>query len=535
MHTLFVIYIAFAFCICCNYATPGETLNAAIAATDATLDEISNRWMIEHYPAFLHSVAMPHSSWATMRVRFELKILKGLLTVANNTFVASFTGSSVTAGHDTDFKDTFTELLGRRMESPLAKVNIKMVSRNAALGNNPCLPYDLCVTPFAGLDADVVHWEQSFNCNCDNKHQSLFEHFIRESINLPNKPVVIFADSYQPNWGEDKCKEKKPIVITENEKKSLQLLNTTPVEIVADMNKNILNEKFRGLTPFVEKYKSAGIQLWSHGNYDHYKCHGPYIPTWGCCSASWHPSKEGHILRADHTAFFWLLIFREALQKISTALQADKDLPLLLHDAKAHIHGEAKYAPIQPLVASRYPDNLRCFTSFQPRAEESRSLEALVIPSGDGKPGFSSIIMEDINHKDIVSKAKARGYKDFKHVLYGNKDSGALSLKINVTIEGIGFLCQPPGNWGKYPAGFQNFWDPEINTEVYLTTHVVDTTGFVFKVDAAERLTYTQKETKDSQSWLCVDFDKPLPQGSHVMSIVPTTDVKVMFAYLLIP
>ncbi|CAE7416721.1 unnamed protein product [Symbiodinium microadriaticum] len=429
---------------------------------------------------------------------------------------------------------SFTELVGRRMDPVLSKANIKMISRNSALGNNPCVPYDICVTPFAGQDVDVVHWEQSFNCGPNDDYMDVFEHFIRESISLPNRPIVVFADSWQPNWNKDDCKDKKTLTISDSEKKMLQYVDTTPVEIVANLNKNVLTEKFGGMVPFVDKYKAAGLQLWFHGYYEDYKCHGPYIPDWGCCSAPWHPSKEGHQLRADHHAFIWLLIFREALHKVSEGEKSGEDLTVQLKETLTHIHGEAKYVPAEPLYPSRYPDYLRCFTSFQPRADNSRSLEGLVIPSGDGKPGFQTVIFEDIFDKNILINARSRGYNDFKHVLYGNKDSGALSLKIEVSVDGKAFLCQPPGNWGKYPDGFHNFWDPIIDTKIYLTKYVKDTSGFVFK-DTAKRVTYLQKETQDAQKWLCVEFDEPLPAGQHVLSIVPTTEKYIMFSYLLLP
>jgi hypothetical protein len=53
--------------------------------------------------------------------------------------------------------------------------------------------------------------------------------------------------------------------------------------------------------------------VWSHSHYEAYKCHGPYVKNWACCSASWHPSLLGHELRAAHYSYFWLLIFKDAL------------------------------------------------------------------------------------------------------------------------------------------------------------------------------------------------------------------------------
>ncbi len=46
------------------------------------------------------------------------------------------------------------------MRASLAAMDVMLDSRNVALGNNPCTPYDMCVKFFVGLDADIVHWEQ---------------------------------------------------------------------------------------------------------------------------------------------------------------------------------------------------------------------------------------------------------------------------------------------------------------------------------------------------------------------------------------
>jgi hypothetical protein len=40
-------------------------------------------------------------------------------------------------------------------------------------------------------------------------------------------------------------------------------------------------------------------------------------------------------------------------------------------------------------------------------------------------------------------------------MLYGNKESGPLHLKITVKKRGAVFVCQPPGVWGRLPDGFK--------------------------------------------------------------------------------
>jgi hypothetical protein len=133
----------------------------------------------------------------------------------------------------------------------------------------------------------------------------------------------------------------------------------------------------------------------------------------------------------------------------------------------------------------------------------------------------------------IVNKAKARGYRDFKYMFYGNKDSSPLSLRVDVQVLGTSFICQPPGNWGKLPNGFLNLW--ECDTKMYLTENVADVTSFSFAPEKAREVKYVQKHAADSQMNLCVEFEGQLPLGHHVLTVVPTTENKITLAYLILP
>lgn len=59
-------------------------------------------------------------------------------------------GSSVTAGHDSPFNKSFPILVGNSMAPAFEPLGINIITRNAAMGNNPCMPYDICVRTFAG-------------------------------------------------------------------------------------------------------------------------------------------------------------------------------------------------------------------------------------------------------------------------------------------------------------------------------------------------------------------------------------------------
>ena len=143
-----------------------------IEATQNILNSISERWQISKYPTFLGVVDMSESSWEILSVKFHHKILTALLGNApedqkkneTNKFVISFLGSSVTAGHDVRFNLTVSELTRLNMKPAFDIAGIELEVINGAMGNNPCMPYDICVKAYAGLDADIIQWEQVSRC-----------------------------------------------------------------------------------------------------------------------------------------------------------------------------------------------------------------------------------------------------------------------------------------------------------------------------------------------------------------------------------
>jgi hypothetical protein len=473
-------------------------------------------------------------------------------------------GSSVTAGHDTAFNLSFSELTGRYMSKPLQSLNIKTISRNVALGNNPCVPYDLCIETFAGHDADIIHWEQTFNCGGgDHNRRNVYEPFVRMSTHMESHPILVFSDSVTPNWGDDQCKatsgggdtsnkKSASLQLTDEDQKLLSLLVSSPRAIAHQMNINAIKEHWNAFLDLIQQYRGTGIQVWNHHHYERYKCHGPYIPKWGCCSASWHPSVLGHELRAAHYSYFWLLILKDAIHFLIDQIEnKNQGIDDLLDLMVRHIKAENKFMPAASLYPTPYSEYLRCYTTFQPRTEDKYSLEQLqILPSSGtasaasasssgsgstsgevGSKPFELKIFEDFVDLSIAKKAKEKGYQDFKYILYGNQQS-ILNLKINVKTLSSAFVCQPPGSWGKLPDGFKNLW--ECETEFYLTKGEGGA-EFIFSKDKAMRVKYVQKYPEDSQSWLCVEIEEPLPVGDHVLTIVPTTKNKIAIAYVLVP
>lgn len=75
-----------------------------------------------------------------------------------------FGGSSVTAGHDNYFEQSYPLVFQRRVASVFEALAVELVVRNIAQGSNNCLPYNLCLNSMGGDDVDWIGWEQSYNC-----------------------------------------------------------------------------------------------------------------------------------------------------------------------------------------------------------------------------------------------------------------------------------------------------------------------------------------------------------------------------------
>jgi len=140
---------------------PSNTINnlkASLDITESIISEIHRKWAINAYPNFLSSASIPEKSWKIMKLKYINKAISSLLSQSsmkesNNqfvTFVMSFMGSSVTAGHDSPMNKSFTYLVGEIMNPAFEPVGVKIISRSGAVGNNPCMPYDLCPKAFSG-------------------------------------------------------------------------------------------------------------------------------------------------------------------------------------------------------------------------------------------------------------------------------------------------------------------------------------------------------------------------------------------------
>jgi hypothetical protein len=159
------------------------SLNNYRKQVNATLNDIWDTWDVDNYPKFLTMMNIPAESWDIQKNKFIRLVIDNFVPMGNismgivgkNTgahkkrpqplkkpeYILGFTGSSVTAGHDNYFSESFPFVMERRIAPLFARIlNVTVVTRNHALGNNPCYPYDACVSTHIGDDVDFLAWEQ---------------------------------------------------------------------------------------------------------------------------------------------------------------------------------------------------------------------------------------------------------------------------------------------------------------------------------------------------------------------------------------
>ena len=243
-----------------------------------------------------------------------------------------------------------------------------------------------------------------------------------------------------------------------------------------------------------------------------------------------YPSAIAHRLRASHHSYFWLLCLKDAIVELSNMLK-HRPLDQVVKEVSRHII--VHHRPVtNPIHKSRVIDNMKCFSDYEPRTIREASLTGRVISGlakNSNEKGWKNIIYEDLVHENLVKQSLKFGYKDFKHLIWGETDAGDLSIVINVMQEGPVFICETPGIWGALPDQFEHLWDAK--PEVFFTFNVTNTNEFNFSKDKAVQVSYLHE--KDME--ICMLFEKPIGIGQHVMTISPKGSNKIILAWVLHP
>jgi hypothetical protein len=369
----------------------------------------------------------------------------------------------------------------------------------------------------------------------------MIEQFIRQSMFIPSKPLVVLSNSLTPNWNEEECKKHYiDYTVNEDDKDMLSKAKSGLdglKHILVELNSKNRAPWGKSLHEMLHSYQGAGVQVFDHHFYESYKCWGPYIKTWGDGAAPWHPSIMGHKVRAHHYSYAWLTAYRVAIQQILAALKNDGKINSMLTSVNEKLAGMHAAHNVPNILYNRVPivDNIQCYTEFDPHQDKNRTLNSIILSGFDPKnkdinKGWISGILETLVQPSIIESARARGYLDFKNIIYGTNRSGPLNFQIEVRNEGNLFVCQAPGLWGKMPDNFANLWDS--NLQLYLTPIVLPLTDFLFVPHPKNALPYSHERFDE----LCLRVSAKVLPGHYVLTVYPSSlQHTIMVSTILVP
>jgi len=126
--------------------------------------ELQDAANMQHFMVTFNAPAM---TWEILRLKVAEKILhKG------STFTFVFSGTGVTAGYDNYFHQSYPMVIEKRLSPVFKALGIDLAVRNIGQVHVDCRLSNYCFDALGGEVADVVGWENSFDCgNAKDAHE----------------------------------------------------------------------------------------------------------------------------------------------------------------------------------------------------------------------------------------------------------------------------------------------------------------------------------------------------------------------------
>ncbi|TFJ81826.1 hypothetical protein NSK_007073 [Nannochloropsis salina CCMP1776] len=423
---------------------------------------------------------------------------------SDHDFIMSFAGTSVTAGHDNYFNESYPIVLERLLLDSYTAAGLNLEVRNHAMGFNPAIPAAFCVRSQLGEDTDVAAWEFEMSISGPLKN-AYVEEWMRNALYLPKRPALLML-----NGGGG---SRKPA----SDEDILEPRTGPPPLYGYGGDKGDLFEYYDAFGVHSQAMHEA---VWKLDHLDKFNFHalvqaGKSTPK----PAKWHPGPGGHLLRAQILAHHYLRLLDEAIISVLAALHGENTMPKLetLLETTTPLEqdptvNEFKLPP--PLYCDDFfcGSPASCAMTFKPIAQGSL-LELVVSPPElkTAKPTIESqnnsmwhtqLITYDQN---AVVNARNRGaqYLDMKYVLQGNKYAGPLVLGVETHNKHHMLFCQPPGSGeNQAPIG--------RNSSI-----LVDGKDSPFELEDSFYLTHTIRAP-------CWATKHQLEPGNHTITITPT-------------
>eukprot|EP01033_Poteriospumella_lacustris_P007876 gene7876-5657_t len=378
---------------------------------------------------------MPNYGWDLIKYKLAEKIVRGN---SDEQYLMIFGGTSVTAGHDNYYNQSYPFVFERRIKKAFEALGIKLLVHNIAQGANNCRPSDHCYNAMGGDNADFMSWEQSFNCG---RSKDVMEFMARYAY--WNGAVIYYVAS--GGFIPDCAASKDPIPWISEDWSPTKAGITHKYHISADnatsyrqMQEDWYNDG-NSVSRFTNQvygglYKAVGphgYSVWGHSSTlcnngkgcnaldvkgDCYERGGPHWMTKEAAyyamdpnarGKNWHPTAGMHLMRGEQLAYNYAHILADTIYTI----QQDLTNATLASNRSAlvdyyHQKWEALRIPIPENALHSRSEETKllptCFTDFKPHFNPANLLSSIVL----GQP-------EGWNYKEVNEfQGSAYGYGD---------------------------------------------------------------------------------------------------------------------------
>lgn len=515
----------------------------AVKSLERTIHLITYRFSLrDKYRSQLFDVAanMNALAWDILKWKFALKIV-GKSSHERN-FLMIFGGSSVTAGHDNYFHESYPEVFERRMKYAFDALKLKLIVRNIAQGSNDCYPYNLCYEAMGGDEPDWIGWEQSYNCGRDN---GVFELIAR--VAAWNKAIIYYSAS--GGFIPDTCLPSTDSIPYISEKWVPELVgikgigNVTLDQIRAkrddlaewyDDGNSIA--KFVGALNKDEKSREVYSGVGAHGFnwfgaskrkcYDDEKnitgcsaidvrgrCQSEGGPNWMTLEAAkytatshgkkWHPSAGMHLMRGEIIAYRYAYILLDAIYMVQ------RDMKQYGVD-ELRSNYRAKLQLLQPdigFLSPSYCDDICkfppiCYTDFEPNYNEEKKLNHILLESSCDTSDCKRWNRIQVK-KDVPGLGNSQyGWLDRRPIYESSGVNSTISFSLEVRNHSIAILCGYPIKESLKYASF------------YLDQNISLTKGEAY-LPSNSMLKWNDRVYFNSECTKLMN----LPKGRHVLTI----------------
>eukprot|EP01032_Pedospumella_encystans_P008276 gene8276-9842_t len=474
---------------------------------------------------FMASNNLSPETWDILKFKLATKML-----TTNSTFLMTFSGSSVTAGHDNYYAQSYPYIFKKRMSEIFAKVGIELVVHDIAMGANNCSPYVLCYESMGGSDPDFLNWEQSYNCGHDDP---VFEATARLVGSSKHKGIVYYSASGA--WSPSSCPastDKVPYCAEEwtPATAGLSEWGATESDVVAMKHQLFLFNQdkpsyARFTNSFRNDYKGVGMMgfnVWEQNSHCRFKnpkngkdesCNG--IDAVEGCSmkfmtheaslygsdnqkgANWHPTRAFHMLRGEAIAWIFGLVLSETVQMVENDLRT-KSKDNLLTEYTSFLNELTPPLPNPKRCSGLHCEHkAHCFTDYKPHYSSNMTLSELVVGTHKWDYDPATLGEWSIHY----------GYLDAKPQFSGKAANGEIHFKITIHHGKVFWLCGPNK-------------EALIHADVYLDANVKleipsgagGNSGIKY-TPSSSRVLLTKVSGAD-----CREYSE-IPAGTHVISV----------------